>query len=387
MLEVADIFREAGPAYRERYGSNMLPSHLAAMEAIEACRTEAMGGHLRECDSCHQRQYSYHSCRNRHCPKCHGDKTRRWLEDQRARFLDCSYYLVTFTLPAELRPVAKSHQKLVYGLLMREAAASLTKLALDPRFLGAKPAMIAVLHTWTRAMLFHPHVHILATAGGLSPDLASWVEPKNPRFLVPDRALSKIFRAKVRDALDQGSLLGRVPTDVWRNPWVVDCKHAGDGTKVLDYLGRYIYRIAIANSRIERYEDGEVTFRYKDNKTQHVKRCHLTGEQFIGRFLQHVLPRGFIKVRHYGLYSSASSKKLERARTLLGERADATSTLDTTTLEPAGDSTTDNEALVDSEASPERKRCSVCGEGEMLVIATITCTFRVRRQRRKKRPP
>src|SRR6266508_1518108 len=171
MLELADIVRAAGEVYQRRHASTLLPSQRRALRDIVACRTAALGGHVRACDHCGTRQYSYHSCRNRHCPKCHGEQTQRWLDRQRARLLPCAYFLPTFTLPAELRALAWAHQKLVYGLLMTAAAAALLKLSADPRYLGARPGVLAVLHTWTRALLYHPHVHMLVTAAGLSDTL------------------------------------------------------------------------------------------------------------------------------------------------------------------------------------------------------------------------
>ena len=225
------------------------------MRDIEECRTAALGGHFQVCDHCFESRFTYHSCRNRHCPKCQGERTQRWLDAQRERLLPVPYYLVTFTLPAELRPVAHAQPSVLYAILMRAAAAALFKLTADPKFLGATPGMTAVLHTWTRAMLYHPHAHFLVTAGGLSPDGESWLSPKNPRFLVPGYALSAIFRAKVRDALEEAGLLGAVPEGLWSSTkkWVVHLKHAGTGHKVLDYLARYVFRIAITNSRIERF--------------------------------------------------------------------------------------------------------------------------------------
>ena len=209
MFEVADIFREAGQAYRGRFAARMLPSHLRAMRDIERCRTAALGGHLRQCDDCGALQYSYHSCRNRHCPKCHGDQTRRRLEQQRARVLPCSYFLLTFTLPAQLRDLARAHQKVVYGILMRAAAQSLLKLTADLRYLGARPGIIAVLHTWTRAMLYHPHAHLLVTAGGLTGDGRIWRYPTRPEFLVPGHALSVIFRASTLATARTSSTISR----------------------------------------------------------------------------------------------------------------------------------------------------------------------------------
>ena len=231
--------------------------------------------------------FSYHSCRCRSCPKCHQDQTERWLEQQRRRLLPCSYFLLTFTLPGQLRLVARSHPKKIYGLLIKTAADALQTLVRDPRYVGARVGALAVLHTWTRAMLFHPHVHMLVTAGGLSSD-GSWVNSKNPRFLVPVRALSVIFRAKFCAALKKADLLRYAPASVWRTKWVVHSKHAGRGDNVLQYLARYVFRIAIANSRLESIEDGNVRFRYRDNRTQQIRRVTLSGVEFIRRFLQHV---------------------------------------------------------------------------------------------------
>jgi hypothetical protein len=317
VLELADIFREGGPDYRQTHGSRMLPSHRRAMRDIEACRTAALGGHLRACNHCGQRQYAYHSCRNRHCPKCHGDQTRRWLDHTRSQLLPCPYFLATFTLPAELRPLARSHQKVVYGLLMRAAAEALLKLTADPRYLGARPGLLAVLHTWTRAMAYHPHVHFLITGGGLSTDPPSWLPSKRPDFLVPGRALSILFRAKLRDGLRRAGLAQQVPSGVWRKDWVVHLQHAGTGKKVLDYLARYVFRIAIVNSRLERFENAQVTFRFRDGRTGKTKHCTLDARAFTARFLQHVLPQGFSKVRHYGLLSPTHQPRLDTARALL----------------------------------------------------------------------
>lgn len=319
MLEVADIFRRYGAAYRAQY--QLLPSQLRAMQDIEACRTAYFGGHLKQCDHCGGQVYAYHSCRNRHCPKCHGDQTERWLAKQQTRLLPCPYFLVTFTLPAELRPLAFANQKKVYGLLMRCAGAALKKLALDPQYLGGRLGALAVLHTWTRAMRYHPHVHLLVTGGGLSDDGKQWLTRKHPAFLMPEGALAIIFRAKLCAALKKAGLLGQVPRQVWKKKWVAHCKAAGQGQQVLNYLARYIFRVAISNSRLERIENGEVTFRYRDNRSQQLRRETLTGEEFIRRFLQHTLPRGCAKVRYYGIWSSTCREQLEQARSLLDAAA------------------------------------------------------------------
>jgi hypothetical protein len=319
VLEVADIFRLYGAAYRAHFGPQLLPSHARAMRDIEACRTPYFGGHIKQCDNrdCGQMVYVYHSCGNRSCPKCHKQQTERWLDKQRARLLPCLYYLLTFTLPKELRTLALGHQKKVYGLLMGCAAAALHKLAADPRYLGARLGCLGVLHTWTRAMLYHPHVHFLVTAGGLSPDGTQWMKPKNAAFLVPVQALSLIFRAKVCAALKRAGLLEQVPGTVWKKNWVVHCQPAGSGQKVLEYLARYIFRVAITNSRLQRIDNGQVTFRYCDNRTQETRHVTLPAMDFIRRFLQHVLPRGSAKVRYYGIWSGSCRKQLEQSRALI----------------------------------------------------------------------
>lgn len=317
MLEVADIVRLHGKAFRKKWAQRLTSVQKQALADIEHCRTPFFGGHLHQCDHCDGQVYSYHSCRNRSCPKCHHDQTERWIAEQRRRLPACAYYLLTFTLPSELHPVARAHPKKVYGLLMKAAADALQKLVRDPRFVGARIGILAVLHTWTRAMLYHPHVHMLCTAGGLSADSERWIPAKNPAFLVPVRALSMIFRAKLCAALRRAGLLHEVPTPVWKKNWVVHSKHAGTGEKVLDYLGRYVFRIAITNSRIESIDDGHVTFRYRNNQTQRIQRLALSGVEFLERFLQHVLPRGCTKVRYYGIFSPSCWSQRERAAALL----------------------------------------------------------------------
>jgi Putative transposase/Transposase zinc-binding domain len=317
VLEVAEIVRLHGQAYLRQYGGSLSSVQKRALRDISACRTPLLGGHVYKCGHCQEKIFSYHSCCNRSCPKCHQAKTERWIDKQRGRLPPCSYFLVTFTLPAELRPLARTHPKKIYSLLMKAAADALQKLAADPQHLGAGVGALAVLHTWTRAMLFHPHVHMLVTAGGLAPDGQTWVEPKHPKFLVPDPALSIIFRAKFCAGLKKLGLLSAVPVSAWKKNWVVHSQHAGCGGKVLDYLGRYVFRIAISNSRLESIDNGMVRFRYRDNRSQEIRRVTLTGVDFIGRFLHHVLPHGAAKVRHYGIFSPSSKFKLARTHQLL----------------------------------------------------------------------
>lgn len=354
MPEVADIVRLHGAAYCEKAASALSAVQKRALQDISACRTPFFGGHVYQCDHCAQKVFSYHSCRNRSCPKCHQDQTERWLEKQRGHLLPCCYFLLTFTLPSELRSLGRSHPRKIYGLLMKAAADALQKLAGDSRYLGARIGALAVLHTWTRAMLFHPHVHMLVTAGGLAGDGSSWIDSK-PGFLVPVRALSVIFRAKFCAGLKKAGLLGEVCSSLWKKKWVVHCQHAGRGEKVLDYLARYVFRIAISNSRLESLDNGVVRFRYRDNRTHQMRRVTLPAEDFIARFLQHVLPRGCVKVRYYGIWSPSCRKQLTQARDCLLLR------------HPPGDSST-------PAPSPQARagvRCPLCHQGILIPLEPL----------------
>jgi len=360
MVELADIFRRAGPAFREAFQGRMLPSHLRAIRDIVLCRTPALGGSLYACDTCDALDYSYHSCRNRHCPKCQEDRAQSWLERLRSRLLPCDHYLLTFTLPAELRILARSHQRLFYGILLREAAAAVQTLAADPEWIGGRVAILAVLHTWSRTLAYHPHVHLLVTAGGLSPDGTAWVKPAHPRFLFPGYVLSQIFRAKVRDALLRAGLHQETDPHLWnRNtPWVVHIQQIGNGQRAALYLSRYVYRVALTNHRIERFEHGRVTFRYTHARTHQTRRMTLQVQDFIARFLQHVLPRGFAKIRYYGLLSPASRKGLERARRLLESAASQ--------IPPSPAEATAYEGSPEGHATPPPPRlCPVCRHGHL----------------------
>ena len=309
MVEMAEIFRRYGPQYRAKYGDKMLPSHKQVMHAIEQCRTAALGGHVYYCPECEEKEYQYHSCRNRHCPKCQNGKAQEWLEKQQNMLLPVPYFLVTFTLPDELRDVARSNQKLVYDVLFRMSAEAMQKLGGDPRFVGGQMGMVGVLHTWGRNLSYHPHVHYLVPGGGVDKNSKAWL-PSAKTFLFPVKALSKIFRAKFRDALKKTDCFADIPAEVWEKEWVVHSKPVGDGTKALKYLAPYIFRVAISNNRILGMEDGRVTFRYRVTDTGKLKTCSLPAEEFIRRFLQHVLPKGFVKVRYYGFLASGCRPQL-----------------------------------------------------------------------------
>lgn len=299
MLELADIFRRYGQKYRDKFKKGILPSHLKAMTDIENCRTELMGGHLYFCDNCQTEHYSYHSCKNRHCPKCQNDQTTTWIQKQKKSLLPVTYHLVTFTLPQELRKVSRSNQKTIYDLLFKTSAKALQKLAWDKRFIGGLLGMLGVLHTWKRDMGYHVHLHYIVPGGGLSKCNSTWMPAKND-FLVYVPLLSNIFRAKFRDELKKTTLFDEVPKQVWRKEWVVHSKPVGKGEKALEYLSKYIYRVALSNNRLIRLLNDRVTFRYQDSQTKEWKTPTIPAMEFMRRFLQHVLPGGFQKVRRYG---------------------------------------------------------------------------------------
>jgi hypothetical protein len=269
------------------------------------------------CAACDEFLYSYHSCKNRHCPKCQNQAGQQWLAKQQALLLPVPYFMVTFTLPEALRALARSNQRQVYNLLFQTSAAALQQLAHDARFVGGQIGFLGVLQTWTRDLRYHPHLHYLVPAGGLSADGQTWRRARNA-FFVRVEPLSRLFRGKFRAALSQTNLLDQVPASVWRQEWVVHCQPVGSGQAALKYLAPYVFRIALSNRRILKLQEGQVTFRYRDHATHRWKTRTLPAEAFIRRFLQHILPRGFQKVRYYGFFSPGQRHRLHQARHLLG---------------------------------------------------------------------
>lgn len=322
-LELADLLRAYGADYRKKYADKLLSSHRQAMWAIEHCRTERLGGQVYGCPNCQEFQYSYHSCRNRHCPKCQHALTQNWLKAQQDLLLPVPYFFLTFTLPAELRPLVRANQKALYALLFQASAEAAQKLALDPRHIGGQIGLVGVLHTWTRNLVFHPHVHYLAPAGGLHFDGKTWL-PARQGFFLPVRVLSKLFRAGFRRGLQKMKLFEKVPSRVWSQAWVVHCKPVGDGQAALKYLAPYIHRVAISNRRLLSFDNrgsmgsSQVTFQYRASDTAQLKRCTLSVEQFFQRFLQHVLPHAFVKVRYYGFFGASVRRKLVALQVRLG---------------------------------------------------------------------
>lgn len=342
-LELADILREYGAAYRQKYTDRLLPSHRQAMRAIERCRTEALGGQVYHCATCGETRYSYHSCRpglttrtgNRHCPKCQHEQTEDWLELQRELLLPVPYFMLTFTLPSELRELASHNQKLIYTLLFRASAQAAQKLAQDPRYVGGQIGLVGVLHTWTRNLIFHPHVHYLAPGGGLSADGQTWLRAHH-NFFLPVKALSKLFRTAFRRGLQKTALFEQIPAPVWHKDWVVHCKAVGNGQAALKYLAPYIHRVAISNRRLVSMEQrgsmetSQLTFSYRASDTGQLKLCTLSVECFLQRFLrlkgavtsQHVLPHGFVKVRYYGFFGATRRSRLAGLQQRLNSGSD-----------------------------------------------------------------
>ena len=316
MVELADIFRDAGPAYLQRFGDRMLPSHKRVMRHIIDCRTAALGGEMYVCPDCSLKRSVYHSCRDRHCPKCQGSEAERWLEKQRQLLLPCEYGFACCTVPEGLREVTRTHQRTVYPILLRAAARAVLKVSGRRRFVGGLIGVMAVLHTWTQLLIFHPHVHLLFPIGGLGKDRDSWIKPRSKTYIVPKNGIAKVFRETVEREFRKAGLYDQVPSGVWRQRWGADVSRVGGGEKVLLYLSRYVFRVAISNERIVAYDGARVTFRFKDqNGNAHQET--LAVEEFIRRFLQHVLPKGFVKVRYFGLWASACRPKLEKARRIL----------------------------------------------------------------------
>jgi len=359
-LDIADIFRAHGPAWRLAQAGHLSLGQLKAMSAIEACRTAELGGHVERCEDCDRVQIAYNSCRNRHCPKCQGAAAQRWLQDRQAELLPLTYYHVVFTLPAQIGDIAFQNKAVVYSALFKAASETLLTIAADPRHLGARIGLTAVLHTWGSALTHHPHVHCIVPGGGLSPDGQRWISCK-PRFFLPVRVLSRLFRRLFLDRLAEAHAEGRLVffgdlagladraafttriAPLRRVEWVVYAKRPFAGPdSVLAYLARYTHRVAISASRLVSMDDNGVTFRWKDyrqNGAARRKTMTLAPAEFIRRFLIHVLPSGFHRIRHYGLFANTvRAANVAKARALLDAPAPAPATdanPDTAPVKPA----------------------------------------------------
>ena len=371
-IEVADVMRRFGPGYLEKFGERMLPSHRRAIQDIIACRTTALGGHAWHCEACDKTFYVYHGCRNRSCPACHTRQTQEWIQKRAAELLPCPYYHVTVTIPGELRALFRSNQQATYDLLMKTAAAAVLELAADRHHVGGLAGILAVLHTWTARMDYHPHVHLLVTGGGAEVDEAGNVLWHQPRagFFVPVRALSRLVRGKLRAALarDHPKLYAQIPAKVWKSQWVTNCLYWGQGEQaVLEYLARYVFRIALTNRRILAMDGQTVSFRWKDRDAGCRRTCRLSGEEFLRRFLQHILPQGFHKVRYYGLWNpgrrSLAAKVragLELAAALRGDGQSPSATTAEAAAGPEGETASGPCARTDETDTEGTARAPAC---------------------------
>ncbi len=377
-LEVAEIFRAHGPAWRKARAGHLSLGQLKVMSAIESCRTAALGGHVAACQDCAHTVIAYNSCRNRHCPKCQGAAAKDWLAARQAELLPVEYYHVVFTLPAPIADIAYQNKAAVYAILFKAAAETLIAIAADPKHLGARIGMTAVLHTWGSALTHHPHVHCVVPGGGISLDGERWISCR-PGFFLPVRVLSRLFRRLFLEKLVVAHEAGRLSFfgnlhhlagsqafDAHLSPlrkieWVVYAKRPFAGPEaVLAYLSRYTHRVAISNSRLITLDDKGVTFKWKDYRAKgryRQKTMTLTTDQFIRRFLSHVLPKGFHRIRHYGLLANANrAANLARARQLLA-------------MPPP---VADDDQTVDQASEPPASTypCPACG-GRMVIIETF----------------
>lgn len=321
-MDLADLIRRHAPAYLDRFGERMPKAHRAALEAILRCHTQACGGSLYVCPDCGEMHYSYHGCGHRACGQCGHAQAQAWLERQTARLLPVHYFLATFTIPEALRGPFRHEQRFFYDLLMRESAATLQDVAAQPRYLNGRLGMLAVLHTWSRQLIYHPHVHFVIPGVALCQDgTLQW--PANPEYLLPVQRLSARFRTRMRLAIQEQrpALYAQLAPAVWRKPWVVHLESAGTGRNALQYLSRYIYKTAISSARLLWQDDQNVCFSYRDSRTGEEHTCTLAAEEFLRRFLQHVLPKSFHRVRSYGWQSPAAKASYERIAALLGAPA------------------------------------------------------------------
>jgi predicted Zn-ribbon and HTH transcriptional regulator len=375
-LEVADVFHRHGADWRRANAGHVSLRQLQVMSAIEQCRSAALGGHVERCQDCGYSRIAYNSCRNRHCPKCQGAAATDWLAAREADLLPVGYFHVVFTLPAEIAPIAHQNKAVVYDLLFRTAAETLLTIAADPQHLGARIGATAVLHSWGSAMTHHPHIHMIVPGGGISLDGTRWVRCK-PGFLLPVRVLSRLFRRLFLAALADAHAAGRLAffgqiedlrrrdafaahlAPLKRKDWFVYSKPPFSGPEaVLAYLARYTHRVAIANSRLVALDERGVTFRYKDyrcNGHARYRTMTLGADEFIRRFLLHVLPKGFHRIRHYGLLASASCKaNIARAKELMAAPIPEAA--------PAAEDTANPDT-----ASDHRPPCPCCG-GRMMIV-------------------
>jgi Putative transposase/Transposase zinc-binding domain len=381
-LEVADILRQIGPAYREEHAAALSTGQRRVMRDIELCRTAALGGHVEQCDDCGHQRISFNSCRSRHCPKCQSLVRAQWLEDRQAELLPVEYFHVVFTVPQEVAAIAYQNKAVVYDILFHATCETLRTIAGDPKHLGAEIGFIAILHTWGQNLMHHPHLHCVVPGGGISPDGKSWISCR-PGFFLPVKVLSRLFRrlflAQLKQAFDDNklhfsnsleALHSRVAFAKYLAPaactdWVVYAKAPfGGPQQVLQYLGRYTHRVAISNNRLLELADGHVTFIWKDYRHEsRNKTMRLDAKEFIRRFLLHILPTGFQRIRHYGFLANRYREvKLERCRQLLGAPAP---------IVESPDAPLQYQDRYERLTGVSLRNCPHCGRGHMVMIESF----------------
>ena len=383
-LEVGDVFRRYGDAYRQQHAGSLSLAQLRVMSAIERCRTAALGGHVEQCDQCQYQRLAYNSCRDRHCPKCQSLARAQWIEERQAELLDTPYFHVVFTVPEEIAALTYQNKQRMYDILFRATSETLRTIAADPQHLGAEIGFFAVLHSWGQNLLFHPHLHCVVPGGGLSPDGTRWI-PCRPGFFLPVRVLSRRFRGLFLQLLEKAFADAQLQffsalqplqdrqaflqylAPLRQKEWVVYAKAPFAGPQqVLDYVGRYTHRVAISNNRLLDMQGGQVQFRYKDYRHgSQQKTMTLSAEEFIRRFLLHVLPAGFHRIRYYGFLGNRyRQEKLQQCRQLLG----MVSPEETIPTEKAPEDYRERYQALTGSSLWE---CPVCHRGRMIVIAMI----------------
>ena len=387
-LAVADVFRRYGAAYRQAHDASLSLGQRRVMTAIEVCRTAALGGHVERCDACGHQRIFYNSCRNRHCPKCQSLARADWIEDRLAEILETQYFHVVFTVPEEIAAIAYQNKRVVYGILFRATAETLRIIASDPKHLGAELGFFTVLHTWGQTLMLHPHLHCVIPGGGLSPDGSRWIPCRN-NFFLPVRVLSRLFRRlfleHLRAAFDSGQLqffsslqelqheqaFSRYLAPLRNEEWVVYAKRPFAGPQhVLDYLGRYTHRVAISNERLLNIDNDQVSFSWKDYRDHNQqKTMTLSAAEFIRRFLLHVLPDGFQRIRYYGFLSNRyRQQKLAQCRQLLGMASGG---------QPLGEAppTPDYRDRYQELTGSSLRECPVCRKGHMVLRETLIAVW------------
>jgi len=383
--EVADVFRRYGETYRNNHGASMSTAQRRVMTAIEVCRTAALGGHLERCDQCGQERNCYNSCRDRHCPKCQSLARAQWIEDRQAELLEVGYFHVVFTVPQEIADIAYQNKERLLGILFRITAETLRTIAADPQHLGAEIGFFAVLHSWGQSLQFHPHLHCVVPGGGLSPDGERWISSRRPDFFLPVRVLSSLFQRLFLEALetafDAGQLQFFHALEPLREPmafarylakaeahdWVVYAKRPFAGPQqVLDYVGRYTHRVAISNNRLLDIDGEQVQFKWKDYRHgDQIKTMTLSADEFIRRFLLHVMPNGFHRIRYYGFLGNRyRHQKLAQCRRLLGMQM----------AEPPADPPKpkkDYHERYQELTGRSLRQCPHCRQGQMVKVAIL----------------